>query len=145
MVCIFVDACFLPRINRHACLLHSISNCLCCIHYNKTPNKSHYIVLILITTSSYSSNHKWSSDPTVMSPTFLGLPHDSDFIMNAMASQITGVFIVYSTVCSGAVQRKYQSSESLTFVRGIHWWPVNSPAKRASNTQNVSIWWRHHM
>ena len=34
---------------------------------------------------------------------------------------------VYSTVCSGADQRKYQSSASLNFVRGIQ--PVNSPHK----------------
>ena len=38
--------------------------------------------------------------------------------MSAMASQITGVSIVYSTVCSGADQRKHQSSASLAFVRG---------------------------
>ena len=28
------------------------------------------------------------------------------------------------TFCSGADQRKHQSTASLTFVRGIHWWPV---------------------
>ena len=49
--------------------------------------------------------------------------------MSAIASQITGVSIVYSTVCSGADQRKQQSSASLAFVRGIHQWPVNSPHK----------------
>ena len=54
----------------------------------------------------------------------------SDVIMNTIASQITGVSIVYSTVCSGADQRNYQSSTSLAFVRGIHRWPVNSPYKR---------------
>ena len=37
--------------------------------------------------------------------------------------------IVYSSVYSGADQTKYQSSASLAFVRGIHWWPVNSPHK----------------
>ena len=46
--------------------------------------------------------------------------------MNAMASQITCVSIVCSTVCSGTDQRKHQSSASLAFVRGIHRWPVNS-------------------
>ena len=46
--------------------------------------------------------------------------------MSAMASQITGVSSVYSTVCSGADQRKHQSSVSLAFVRGIHQGPVNS-------------------
>ena len=46
-----------------------------------------------------------------------------------MASQITGLAIVYSTIYSGADQRKHQSSASLAFVRGIHRWPVNSPHK----------------
>ena len=35
----------------------------------------------------------------------------------------------YSTVYSGADQRKHQSSASLAFVRRIHRWPVNSPHK----------------
>ena len=35
----------------------------------------------------------------------------------------------YTTVCSGADQRKYQSFASLAFVRGIHRSPVDSPHK----------------
>ena len=72
------------------------------------------------------------------------LPY-GDVIMGAMAFQITGVSIVYSTVCSGADQRKHQRSASLAFVRGIHRWPFEFPPQRASNAENVSIWWRHHM
>ena len=53
----------------------------------------------------------------------------NDVIMSAMASQITSLTIVYSSVYSGADQRKHQSSASLAFVWGIHWWPVNSPYK----------------
>ena len=48
----------------------------------------------------------------------------SDVIMCAMASQITGASIVCSNACSGADQRKHQSSASLAFVRGIPRWPV---------------------
>ena len=55
--------------------------------------------------------------------------HCNDVIMGAMASQITSLTIVDSTVYSDADQRKYQSSTSLAFVRGIHRWPVNSPHK----------------
>ena len=55
--------------------------------------------------------------------------HYNDAIMSAMASQITGVFIVNSTVSSGADQRKHQSSASLALVRGIHRWPGNPPHK----------------
>ena len=51
--------------------------------------------------------------------------HYSDVIMSAMVSPITSLMIVYSSVYSGADQRKHQSSVSLVFVRGIHWWPVN--------------------
>ena len=47
-----------------------------------------------------------------------------------MAFQITGVSFVCSPVGTGPDQRKHQSSASLTFVRGIHRWPVNSPHKR---------------
>ena len=49
--------------------------------------------------------------------------------MGAIAYQITSLTIVYSTVYSDADQRKHQSSASLTFVRGIHRGPVNSPHK----------------
>ena len=52
--------------------------------------------------------------------------HYSDVIMSVKASQITSLTIVYSTVYSGADQRKHQNSASLAFVWGIHWWPVNS-------------------
>ena len=44
--------------------------------------------------------------------------------MSMMVSQITNLTIVYSTIYSGADQRKHQSSASLAFVRVIHWWPV---------------------
>ena len=52
-----------------------------------------------------------------------------DVIMGAMASQITSLTIVYSTVYSDADQSKHQSSASLAFVRGIHRGPVNSTHK----------------
>ena len=53
--------------------------------------------------------------------------HYNDVIMSAIASQITSLTIVYSTVYSDTDQRKLQSSASLAFVRGIHRWLVNSP------------------
>ena len=48
--------------------------------------------------------------------------HYNDVIMSMMTSQIRSVSIVYWTICSGADQRKHQSSVSLAFVRGIHRW-----------------------
>ena len=69
--------------------------------------------------------------------------HYSDVLMSTMASQITSLTIVYSSVYSGADQRKYQSSASLAFE-----FPALTgefPAQRASNAENVSIWWHHHL
>ena len=55
--------------------------------------------------------------------------HYNDVIMGTMASQITSLTIVYSTVYSDADQRKHQSCASLAFVREIHRGPVNFPHK----------------
>ena len=61
--------------------------------------------------------------------------------MGVMASQITNLTIVYSTVYSGVDQ----SSASLAFVRGIHRAQTGEfPTQMASNTENASIWWRNH-
>ena len=65
--------------------------------------------------------------------------HYCDVIMHGIASQITSLTIVYSTVYSDADQRKHQSSASLAFGTD------EFPAHMASNAENVSIWWRHHM
>ena len=72
--------------------------------------------------------------------------HYSDVIMSAMASQITGVSMVCSTVCLGADQRKHQTPRH---------WPLwgeftgdqvtgEFPSQWASNVEHVSVWWRHH-
>ena len=62
--------------------------------------------------------------------------------MSVIASQITSLTIVYSTVYPGADQSKHQSSASLAFVS-----PETGefPAQMDSNAENVSIWWRHHV
>ena len=83
----------------------------------------------------------WSHDCVHLNQMLL--IHYNDVIMGAIASQITSLTIVYSTVYSDADQRKHQSSASLAFVRVIHrerW----IPAQMASNAENASIWWRHH-
>ena len=46
--------------------------------------------------------------------------HYNYVIMTKIASQITSLAVVYSTVYSDADQRKHQSSASLAFVWGIH-------------------------
>ena len=74
------------------------------------------------------SARQWSNPPNGC---YLGLlyTHYNDVIIGTMASQITSLKIVYSTVYSDADQRKHQSSASLAFVGGIHRRPVNSPHK----------------
>ena len=54
------------------------------------------------------------------SPVLYDYCHYIDVIMTTMASQITSLAVVYSTVYSDADQRKHQSSASLAFVWGIH-------------------------
>ena len=49
--------------------------------------------------------------------------------MGAIASQITSLTIVYSTVYSDADQIKHQSSASLAFGMGIHRRPAKFPHK----------------
>ena len=55
--------------------------------------------------------------------------HYTDVTMTMMASQITSLTVVYSTVYSDADHRKHQSSVSLAFVWGNSPGPVNSPHK----------------
>ena len=65
--------------------------------------------------------------------------------MRAIASQIASLMIAYSTVYLGADQLKETSKLRVTGLCEDNS-PVTGefPAQRASNTENVSIWWRHH-
>ena len=66
----------------------------------------------------------------------LALCYYSDVMRDAMASQITSLTLVYSTVYSGADERKHQISASLA-VNSRHKWLV---------TGNLfSIWLHHHV
>ena len=71
-------------------------------------------------------------------------PHYNDVIMSSVASQITSLTIVYSTVYSGADQKKTSKLRVAGLCVGNA--PVTGefPAQMASNAENVSIWWRHH-
>ena len=74
------------------------------------------------------------------------ISHYNDIIMSATASQITSLAIVYSSVYSGADLRKHRSSAYVTALCEGNL-PVTGefPAQRASNAENVSIWWHHHV
>ena len=87
------------------------------------------VVEIVIAVSKLLTGEiKYSADePFFFSSTCI--THYSDVKMGTIASKITSLTIVYSTVYSDANHRKHQSSASLSFVRGIHRGPVNSPRK----------------
>ena len=70
--------------------------------------------------------------------------HYNDVIMTTMASQITSLTVVYSTVYSDADQRKHQSSASLAFVRGNHqdrWIPRTKGQLRGKCFHSMTSSW----
>ena len=67
-----------------------------------------------------------------------GFKHCDDVIMGTIASQITSLKIVFSSVYLDTDQRKHQSSASLAFV-GNSPEAGEFPAQMASNAENVSI------
>ena len=69
--------------------------------------------------------------------------HYGDVIMGTMASQITSLAIVYSTVYSGR-SRKISKLRVTGLCVGNSPGTGEFPAQMASNAENVSIWWRHH-
>ena len=58
--------------------------------------------------------------------------------MSTMASQIASASIVYSTVVQAQIKEHIKAPR--------HWplWRGEFPAQRASNTEKISIWLRHH-
>ena len=73
----------------------------------------------------------------------LNMLHYSDAIVSAMASQITGVLIVHSTVCSGADGRKHKKFRVTGLCEGNSPVTCEIPTQRAREPENVSIWWHH--
>ena len=103
-----------------------------------TISDCHFVILLPHVDQCYLFTHipvgwmwskPWDGSLTLPAQNCNKTEHYSDVIMDAMASQITSLTIVYLTIYTSADQRKHQSSTSLAFVRGIHRWPVNSPHK----------------
>ena len=90
--------------------------------------------------NSLSPSDTFDLRPTKRHPHIQAV-HYSDVIIGVMASQIASLTIGYSTVYSGAENIK--APRHWPFVRNS---PMTGefPAQMASNTENVSIWWRHH-
>ena len=72
------------------------------------------------------------------------IKHFNDVIMNAMASQTTGVSIVYSTVCWSVDKKKTAKLHVTGLCEGNSPMTGEFPAQRASNAENAFIRWRHH-
>ena len=64
--------------------------------------------------------------------------------MSTMASQITSHTIVYLTVYSRRKSKKTSKLHVTGLGEGNSQLTGEFPAQRASNAENVSIWWRHH-
>ena len=93
-------------------------------------NATHPFILIIINEFANVYNYTMPiSLQTILIYLKTKKNHYNDILMSTMASQITSVTIVYSTVYSDTDQGKHQSSASVAFVCGIHRWPVNSPHK----------------
>ena len=104
--------------------MNSVCIWLKCIHFTaETPNKVAYHTIM-------SHWRLWKSSVFVyMIYQAKSNFHYIDVIMTTMASQITSLIVVYSTVYSDAGQRKHQSSALLPFVWGYSPGPVNFPHK----------------
>ena len=64
--------------------------------------------------------------------------------MSALASQITRLTIVYSTFYSWRGSKKTSKLRVIGLCEGDSPGTGEFPTQRASNAENVSIWWRHH-
>ena len=95
-----------------------------------------------ISQTTFSDVFSWPHEPC-----YQGYQNEAgyynDVIMAKMASQITSLTIVYSTV----IKRRSKKTSKL---RATGLCAGNSPgtgefpAQRASNAENIFIWWRHH-
>ena len=91
------------------------------------------------------SSAKWQPCCSGLIVLTLSGTHYSDVIMPAMASEITSLMIVYSTVYSGADKKKTSKLRVTGLCAGNLSVTGEFPAQRASTAENVSTWWRHHM
>ena len=71
--------------------------------------------------------------------------HHDDVIMGAMVSQITSLTIVYSDRLFRRRSKKTSKLRITGLCAGNSPGTDEFPAQMASNAENVSIWWRHHV
>ena len=93
----------------------------------------------------YQTTYEWSHEchGTKYYNKHISAYHYNDVIMSTIASQITSLAIVYSTAYAGAY-KKTSKLRVTGLCAGNSPGTGEFPAQRASNDENVSIWWRHH-
>ena len=124
-------------------VLQMIHKAKACIYIYMIYKRESILVNIKVTNTTQASSTAtmlWCGF-NIHTPLIMDLTHYSDIIMSTMTSQITSLTIVYSTV--------YSRAEN---IKALHHWPLWGeftgdqwiPRTKASNTENVSIWWSHH-
>ena len=110
-----------------------------------------YISLFFLTWHNKTRNKDWKRWSVYIVCVFHSLclcsaaAHYNDVIMSTMASQITSLIIVCSTVYSRRRSKKTSKLRFTGLCEGNSLVTGEFPAQRASNAENVSIWWRHHV
>ena len=71
--------------------------------------------------------------------------HNNDVLMSAMSSQITGDSIIIHAFAQPQFEENIKASRHWALCAGNSLVTSEFPAQRASNAENISIWWRHHV
>ena len=106
-------------------------------------NRHSLTLIILCATKPHDKWFLRTMGSTENSLIIVDRTHYNDVTMGAMASQITSFTIVYKRL----FRRISKKTSKLRVTSLCEWnFPVTGefPAQRASNAENVSIWWRHH-
>ena len=83
------------------------------------------------------------SEPHSRNDNIHGTRHYNDVTMSTMASQMTSLTIVYSTVIPTQIKENVKAPRHWPFCEEFTG-TGQFPTQRASNAENVSIWWRRH-
>ena len=98
----------------------------------------YYILSIKTTERKYQESQKYTACNNGFSYHYIG-------VMSAVASQITRLPIVYSSVYSKRRSTKISKRRVTGLCEGDSTITGKFPAQMASNAKNVFIWWRHHI
>ena len=125
-----------------------ISQCITTTKHSKAKTVCIFLEVYCMRHSTLTNLHFWWWCRNM--PSKINQNHYNDVLTGAMASQITSLTIVFSTVYLDTDQRKHQISASLAFVWGTHRRRVNFPHKWPVTRKMfpfddvIMIWWRHH-